>query len=744
MPGGPKKFHTVYQFGRKRAKNKKRAKGTTSRDTATDQQATLVAKTPDNGDGGDSGSTSRGPATDAQVTRGAGVSDNGSPLNKGTTSRGSTTGQQATRGDAGDSDLQYDGILRADSGRVIVAARGDAGDSDLQNDGFLGTDSGRVIVAARGDAGDTDLQNDGILRADTGRVRVDARTVTSSEIAQVSARDQVTLDRLESTPATARKTAVFTDASDASSASAVDNAALYAIVDLNLLNVLLAALQCKVCGGCAKLVTGDRDYGLAKKLVVLCENCGEVAAQWNSRRVDGEKTCNPFEINMLATRAMLSSGNGQTAMNDIFASMGLSRRGLHNKTFQRHLKKTLEPAATRAAATVMTRCAKEVTELYDDICFGHKKNIAVCYDGTWLTRGHSSHIGVGTVVELFTGYVLDYHVMSNFCLGCENGPKPDSEGYDLWKLSHQCQKNTSCKSGQMEVEAGKILFERSLQRHNLRYTTMLCDGDSRTYNAIREAKVYGYIEVEKEDCVNHVRKRMGTALRNLLQKHKGEGKRSLGGKGRLTAELVDRLAIYYGRALKSHVGDVEAMSRAVMATFYHVTSTDSCPNHALCPAGEQSWCPHNAAKAKGEPEPRHKYNLPSDVAAALLPVYQRLSEKSLLQRCLRGRTQNSNESLHSVIWSLLAKEQHWSLVAVQAAVAEAVLRFNAGNEYAAAAVLSQLDMNITPTGSSRAKEKDLRRSTSSSKKRAASLGLAKAVKKKHHDSMHPDYSPGSF
>ncbi|KAH7945931.1 hypothetical protein HPB49_017094 [Dermacentor silvarum] len=569
-------------------------------------------------------------------------------------------------------------------------------------------------------------------------------TVTSSEIAQVSARDQVTLDRLESTPATARKTAVFTDASDASSASAVDNAALYAIVDLNLLNVLLAALQCKVCGGCAKLVTGDRDYGLAKKLVVLCENCGEVAAQWNSRRVDGEKTCNPFEINMLATRAMLSSGNGQTAMNDIFASMGLSRRGLHNKTFQRHLKKTLEPAATRAAATVMTRCAKEVTELYDDICFGHKKNIAVCYDGTWLTRGHSSHIGVGTVVELFTGYVLDYHVMSNFCLGCENGPKPDSEGYDLWKLSHQCQKNTSCKSGQMEVEAGKILFERSLQRHNLRYTTMLCDGDSRTYNAIREAKVYGYIEVEKEDCVNHVRKRMGTALRNLLQKHKGEGKRSLGGKGRLTAELVDRLAIYYGRALKSHVGDVEAMSRAVMATFYHVTSTDSCPNHALCPAGEQSWCPHNAAKAKGEPEPRHKYNLPSDVAAALLPVYQRLSEKSLLQRCLRGRTQNSNESLHSVIWSLLAKEQHWSLVAVQAAVAEAVLRFNAGNEYAAAAVLTQLDMNITPTGSSRAKEKDLRRSTSSSKKRAASLGLAKAVKKKHHDSMHPDYSPGSF
>lgn len=140
----------------------------------------------------------------------------------------------------------------------------------------------------------------------------------------------------------------------------------------------------------------------------------------------------------------------------------------------------------------------------------------------------------------------------------------------------------------MEVEAGLILFQRSLQKHNLRYTTILCDGDSRTFEAIKQARTYGFVEVQKEDCVNHVQKITGTALRNLVKNHKTEDGRSLGGKGRLTADLIKKLSLYYGRALKSHEGDVDAMQRAVMATYHHIASTDKCPNHSLCPNGEQS------------------------------------------------------------------------------------------------------------------------------------------------------------
>ncbi|KAH7955474.1 hypothetical protein HPB52_000924 [Rhipicephalus sanguineus] len=114
-----------------------------------------------------------------------------------------------------------------------------------------------------------------------------------------------------------------------------------------------------------------------------------------------------------------------------------------------------------------------------------------------------------------------------------------------------------------------------------------------------------------------------------------------------------------------------------MAT-YHVTSTDEDPHHDLRPEGADSWCPHNASKVNGVPPPKHKYNLPGWVAEALLPVYQRLSKASLLQRCLGAKTQNASESFHSVLWSLMLKEQHASLIAVETALHEAVLRFNAG------------------------------------------------------------------
>lgn len=328
-----------------------------------------------------------------------------------------------------------------------------------------------------------------------------------------------------------------------------------------------------------------------------------------------------------------------------------------------------------------------------------------------MTRGHSSHICVGAVIELFTGLVLDYVVLSNFCAACERGPKEGDPTYQLWKERHVCQKNSSKKSGEMEVEAGLMLFQRSLKKHNLRYTTILSDGDSRTFLALQEDKVYGYIPISKEDCVNHVEKRMGTALRNLISKQKGTGTESLGGRGKLTGDLVAKLTSYYGWALKSNKGDIKAMHRAVMATYHHVTSNDQVSNHSLCPTGQDSWCRQNAAQAKGEPIPKHRHNLPPHVCKALSPIYERLSDEKLLERCQRGKTQNSNESLHSVVWAHSPKERHASLFSVQGAVAEAVLKFNAGNEAASTAILKELKVNPGLLVTKLMAEKDHRRTT---------------------------------
>ncbi|KAH7950263.1 hypothetical protein HPB49_021674 [Dermacentor silvarum] len=170
------------------------------------------------------------------------------------------------------------------------------------------------------------------------------------------------------------------------------------------------------------------------------------------------------------------------------------------------------------------------------------------YYGSWMTRGHTSHIGgIGTVIEPFMGFCLDYVVLSNFCAGCEMGPNENDPSFGNWKKDHQCQKNTEKKSVKMEVEAALILFKRSLEQHNLRYTTIMNDGDSHhpTF-ALQEENVYDYLQIDKEDCVNHVQKRMGTAWRNLVSKNKASGLQSLGGKGRLTADLITRLSSYNG------------------------------------------------------------------------------------------------------------------------------------------------------------------------------------------------------
>ncbi|GFS22965.1 nucleic-acid-binding protein from mobile element jockey [Elysia marginata] len=59
-------------------------------------------------------------------------------------------------------------------------------------------------------------------------------------------------------------------------------------------------------------------------------------------------------------------------------------------------------------------------------------------------------------------------------------------------------------SGLMEVEAAKIMWQRSVQRYGLRYIDVLSDGEAKTCNALCELQPYGAdTRIEKEECINH-------------------------------------------------------------------------------------------------------------------------------------------------------------------------------------------------------------------------------------------------
>lgn len=161
--------------------------------------------------------------------------------------------------------------------------------------------------------------------------------------------------------------------------------------------------------------------------------------------------------------------------------------------------------------------------------------------------------------------------------------------------------------------------------------------------AVNEAKVYGFINVQKQACANRVQKKMGTTVGNFVQKHKRDAGERMSGKGYLTGDLITRLTSYYDCALKSHSGNVDKMHKAVWAIYYHVTSTSEQPNHSYCPQGPESWCMHNAAMEKNGPMPKSKYNSPEAVSHALDLVYESLSDKKLMRRCAREKTQNAKK-----------------------------------------------------------------------------------------------------
>ena len=60
---------------------------------------------------------------------------------------------------------------------------------------------------------------------------------------------------------------------------------------------------------------------------------------------------------------------------------------------------------------------------------------------------------------------------------------------------------------------------------------MLSDGDSTSYDSLVDCQVYGdAISINKEECVNHVSKRMGTVLKKLMHESRAQCE-SICGKG---------------------------------------------------------------------------------------------------------------------------------------------------------------------------------------------------------------------
>ena len=306
----------------------------------------------------------------------------------------------------------------------------------------------------------------------------------------------------------------------------------------------------------------------------------------------------------------------------------------------------------------------------------------------------------------------------------------------------------------MEPHGTLTMFSKSLQ-NNIRYKHLIADGDCKTHALLLQEQPYGVEhKVCKLNCVGHVQKRLGTALRSLKATYKGrklsDGK-TIGGVGRLTDHLINSLQNYYGDVICRNTDNLGNMVRAMQASLLHSNSSDAQPRHHLCPKGKDSWCKWQVAQALGKPYQHHNPPIPEAIIQLLKPIYALLGSRELLEKCLGGYTQNANESLHSTVWKFCPKELFLGKSNVEIACALAVCNFNDGAS-SLVSVTESLNLKSTSLCTYFLNSKDVKRIQKSMYKnteRAKYLRRAAWRKRKGFDDKHQQkegvvYAPGAF
>ena len=467
----------------------------------------------------------------------------------------------------------------------------------------------------------------------------------------------------------------------------------YKIVDSvilqNILNLISICPYCKVCGKLELKQDNGKRHGLCEVLVLLCKACHKVVNTFKTSRTIPDKRSSKskvIDVNLRSVIATTSAGGGLTTLRRICSDMNFTPPITEN-AYNRYIRQVEETAIVNCKRSMVDAAHKLRTFMINGEDDGRVVDVTVSVDAAWQKRyGYNSLLGMVFLISIDTGQVLDYVVKSKSCHQC----KSHKNSSLAWKQNHTsvCCMNHEGSSGSMETAGAIEMFSRSMDLYNIRYTTYVGDGDSSAFGKVQEMleKKYGdqYI-IQKEDCIGHIQKRMGTALRKYKNNHRGtrlsDGK-GVGGAGRLTDAIVDRIQTYYGYAIRNNKGDVTAMRNAIWAIFQHVIRGPEKETlhqqHAYCPISDDTWCKYQKDKKLGSNSYNDKKCLPFIFRGELKPIFDRLSSDDILLSCQRGLTQNQNEALNGVVWSRCPKRLYCGAHRFTISVCDGITQFNDG------------------------------------------------------------------
>ena len=294
--------------------------------------------------------------------------------------------------------------------------------------------------------------------------------------------------------------------------SATDNATGYRFIDLEILCKVVQALACPVCMNTSLCLYDDvaKKNGCANFLLISCRSCG-----WSHDFYTSKQNKGRFEVNTRIVYGMRVIGNGFSGLKKFAAITNIP--SVHTKNNYSKVNKSLKSALFNVARKSMDNAAKEVKSLLPE----GSADCGVSVDGCWQRRGYQSLNGCVAAISIDTGKVLDVEPMSRNCKECEFVHKIDhtSNRFLEWKKSHiNCKANFKGSAPAMEPEGAVRIFKRSFEVHGLYYTTFFGDGDSKSYSSVKDIYSDVGVDVTKYECIGHVQKRMGTALRKLKKR----------------------------------------------------------------------------------------------------------------------------------------------------------------------------------------------------------------------------------
>lgn len=219
----------------------------------------------------------------------------------------------------------------------------------------------------------------------------------------------------------------------------------YAFIDIRCLEPLVTRLACPQCFQQNLVLKTSEQSGFAMKFTISCSTCEESEVScFTSNKIDQS---NNFDINRRVVKSFTALGKGYAAVEQFCMVMNMPI--LSSKTFHKHAS-VVANTAIDVSQSNLEMARKRVREVYKamdcTITDDSVIDLGVSYDGSWHKRGHTSNYGIGCVIELQTGLVIDYCVLSKYCQVCEITKTElgeDSPEYNIWYSGHEdlCYKN---------------------------------------------------------------------------------------------------------------------------------------------------------------------------------------------------------------------------------------------------------------------------------------------------------------